>query len=538
MRLANRFSLVLACVFANCISLTVQSDDLLVTIGKETTRITSPLKPDGYPDYIAALNQQLRKDVTPKNNLAVGIWKITGPIELSDEIRPLFFNALGMDDQPVDGDYLVDFYNYYSEYLGQYDADAGISLDEFEQKQMQYVDAYDHAVNKIWSKETHPEVYDWRESNLNHIQDILKAIESRDHYFNPYVLSPNKQADGEFVPELISILLPGVQRSRELARTLAIDAHYHLGLGDIDGAMATSIAIHKMGRLTAKGGTLVEGLVGIAISGIASSVDRKIIASSKISTEQLKEHLARLQSLPTMPSMVDKINITERYMYLDTTIAVAKYGPSALNITTGSAAKPNPIVKQVANLLSSSFIDWDNVMKNGNYWYDEFYRVGMIKDIPTRNRAYEELEQRLESVVEDSWEPATLVKKVLLSGKSLPELTSDQMSYVMVSLLLPALGAALSAEERALMTNEVSQVAISLELFHHANSRYPSNLAALKGTYIKGLPIDRFSGKDLQYSQTDKGYLLYSFGRDQQDNQGNTFTDSVPGDDISIRRER
>ena len=136
MRLVNRFSLVLACVFANGISLTVQSDDLLVTISKETTRITSPLKPDGYPDYIAALNQQLRKDVTPKNNLAVGIWKITGPIELSDEMRPLFFNALGMDDQPVDGDYLVDFFNYYSEYLGQYDADAGIRLDEFGLKQM------------------------------------------------------------------------------------------------------------------------------------------------------------------------------------------------------------------------------------------------------------------------------------------------------------------------------------------------------------------------------------------------------------------
>ena len=114
----------------------------------------------------------------------------------------------------------------------------------------------------------------------------------------------------------------------------------------------------------------------------------------------------------------------------------------------------------------------------------------------------------------------------------------SKMSYVMVSLLLPALGAALSAEERALMTNEVSQVAISLELFHHANSRYPTNLAALKGTYIKRLPIDRFSGKGLQYSLTDKGYLLYSFGRDQQDNQGNTFTDPVPGDDISIRRER
>ena len=60
MRLANLFSLVLTCVFANCISLTVQSDDLLVTIGKETTRITLHSSPmDTH--HIAALNQQLSK---------------------------------------------------------------------------------------------------------------------------------------------------------------------------------------------------------------------------------------------------------------------------------------------------------------------------------------------------------------------------------------------------------------------------------------------------------------------------------------------
>ena len=340
MRFVNRFLLVLAWVFSNGISLTVQSDDLLVTISKETTRITSPLKPDGYPDYIAALNQQLRKDVTPKNNLAVGIWKITGPIDLSGEMRPHFFNSLGMDDQPEEGDYLVDFYDYYSEYLGQYDAGAGISLDEFEQKRMHYVGAYDHAVNKIWSKQTHPEVFGWRQANLNHIRDILKAIETRDHYFNPYVLSPNEQAGGGFAPELISILLPGVQRSRELARMLAIDAHYHLGLGDIDNAMANSIAIHKMGRLTARGGTLVEGLVGIAISGIASSVDRKIIASSKISTEQLRtispdcSHSQQCLQWWIKSTSLNDICISIRRSPLQSTVPLHSTSPRAL--------QPNP----------------------------------------------------------------------------------------------------------------------------------------------------------------------------------------------------
>ena len=31
---------------------------VLVTIGKDTTYITEPLRPDGYPDYFAALRER------------------------------------------------------------------------------------------------------------------------------------------------------------------------------------------------------------------------------------------------------------------------------------------------------------------------------------------------------------------------------------------------------------------------------------------------------------------------------------------------
>lgn len=79
-----------------------QAADLLVTISEETTRITKPLKPDGYPDYVAALNEVFRQDTTPDKNLAVGIWKVTGPVDVSDKMRPHFFQTLGMDDLPPD----------------------------------------------------------------------------------------------------------------------------------------------------------------------------------------------------------------------------------------------------------------------------------------------------------------------------------------------------------------------------------------------------------------------------------------------------
>ena len=513
------------------------ADDLLVTISEETTRITSPLKPDGYPDYVAALNLQLQKGVTPDNNLAVGLWKISGPIDLSVEMKPHFFNALGMDDLPFEGDYLTDYYTHYSEYLGPFNPQGGISLEDYESSRNDYEDAYSESLSAPWTKVSHPQVFQWREDNLDHIEAILKAVDQRDQYFNPYVLMPgSRDNEDDFAPEIISILLPGVQRSRELARTLTIDAYYHLGNGDLDSAMRNSIAVQKMGRLIAKGGTLVEGLVGIAINGIAYTLDKQIIASEDLSATQLKAHLNNIQSLSKVPSLVEKINVTERYMYLDTTIAVAQHGPSALNITTGSAANPNPLTKGLGKLFASSFVNWDNVLKTGNYWYDEMYRISKIQDIAKRNQAYSDLDNRLSTLATEANDPASLAKKVLLSGKTIPEITSEQMSNIMVSLLLPALSAAVSAQERGLMQHEITQVAIGLELYHHANNRYPSNLDALKGTFLKSLPNDRFSGKPLKYKTTGNGYLLYSFGRDHEDNNGQTFDDEPAGDDIAIKR--
>jgi len=41
-----------------------------ITIGVETTRVTSPITAQGYPDYVAVLNEELSKGVTEGNNAA------------------------------------------------------------------------------------------------------------------------------------------------------------------------------------------------------------------------------------------------------------------------------------------------------------------------------------------------------------------------------------------------------------------------------------------------------------------------------------
>jgi len=510
--------------------------DLLVTISEKTTHITAPLKADGYPDYLAALNAKVRSETTPQNNLALGLWETFGPSGIPVELRPFLFEAIGVDEIPVEGDYLVDLGTYQNQQLGQFDA-SKTTNDEYAAKSRQFEEAYSFVVGNHWTKQSHPLVFQWWEQNHNHIEALVQITATHDQYYHPYVL-PSGSGDGDKEPGspvLISILLPGALQAREAARTLSIDAHYHLGQGNIDAAIRSAIATHRIGRLTARGGTVIEGLVGIAIGSIASSIDRHILTADGLNPKQLENHLAQLRSLPSMPSMIDKVNLAERYTFLDAAIHVAKNGASSLDLSTGKTA--NSITRNLRNTISSRIVDWDYVLSKGNYWYDEIYRVGTIENIPERTERHAELVKRFEAIRKQSSDPISLAKEILLSGKSLPEITSEQVTNILISLMMPAFSRISDAENRYLMENEISQLGIALELHYLKNNSYPSNLKALTGPNLKDVPNDRFNEGGLTYKSTATGYQLYSFGLNRQDDRGQTREDDPDADDLALKRQ-
>ncbi len=512
-------------------------EDLLVTIGETTTKIASPVTPDGYPDYLAALNTEFRGKSTPQNNLVLGICRIVGPAGISPELRPMFFKALGIDELPQEGNYLIDLPTYQRQQLGTFDS-SKLTPEEYSAKSTQQQDDYSFVMQNPWSQKSHPTVFEWRVQNQTHVDMLVQLTTTHDQYYHPYLV-PLDTGDGDrdhAPPVLISVLLPGALQAREAARTLSIDAHYHLGQGDIDAAMRSSIATHRLGRLTARGGTVIEGLVGIAIGSIASSIDRHILATDRLNEKQLKTHLTQLRSLPSMPPMIEKVNLAERYMFLDATIHVAKNGASTLDLSTGNTS--NSFTKNLRNTISSKIVDWDHVLTKGNYWYDEIYRVGTIEDITERTKEHTELAKRLEAIRKQSSDPISLAKEILLSGKSLPEITSDQVANILISLLLPAFSKIDDAENRYLMENEISQLGMALELHYLKNESYPSKLSDLTGQSLKEIPEDRFNEKGLTYKKTTNGYLLYSFGINRQDDQGRSRDGNPPADDLVLKRQR
>jgi hypothetical protein len=49
------------------------------------------------------------------------------------------------------------------------------------------------------------------------------------------------------------------------------------------------------------------------------------------------------------------------------------------------------------------------------------------------------------------------------------------------------------------------------------------------------VPNDLFSGKDLIYRRTPEGYLFYSVGANEKDDEGRWYDDDPKGDDPGVR---
>ena len=72
--------------------------------------------------------------------------------------------------------------------------------------------------------------------------------------------------------------------------------------------------------------------------------------------------------------------------------------------------------------------------------------------------------------------------------------------------------------------------ALDLKAYKHDRSTYPEALDQLPQASDKGYAEDVFSGERLKYRREGEGFLLYSFGRDLDDDEGEPFGRMVNGE--------
>jgi hypothetical protein len=487
------------------------------TVGKETTYITGPLDKNGYMDYEAALNERLGKGVTPQNNANVLLWKALGPRpEGGNPLPPEYFKLLGIESPPENGAYFVGLFRYAKEHL---------KLEPGE-KTNAILDEQSRAAQRPWAAKDYPRVADWLKMNEKPLALVVEATR-RPQYFNPLVTHKTEQGSGG----LIGALLPSVQKCRELANALAARAMLHTGAGRYDEAWQDLLACHRLGRLVARGATLIEALVGIAIDQICSNAELAFLERADLTTKQLQERLRDLQQLPPMPLMADKIDLGERFSFLDSVMQVNRHGLRYLEALAGGPVpkKPDPNALRAMNN-----IDWDPALRTGNRWYDRMVAALRIKDRAAREKELDRIEVDLKTLKKNAADQADVVK-ALLEGKDPGETIGQKMGDVLIGLLMPATRKVQTAADRSEQVQRNQHLAFALAAYRRDTGRYPQNLDALAPKYLAKVPGDLFSGKAMIYRPDANGYLLYSVGPNGKDDGGRWYDDDPPGDDPRVR---
>lgn len=482
-------------------------------ISPETTFITSHIGPDGYPDYKAYLHSGLDSDMPVANNAAVPIWRAMWPGELSAKDMPLITQALRMPT-PDPAQALVHLHNTQlkDELAAMIKANgtAGhVSELDFDRDQAVYDLAeklIDQSMVRPWTSEQVPALAKWARTNQQALDWLVEGA-GRPGYYNP---SPSMLSDEN--DSLVEMLLPGIQMLRTAARGLTARAMWHLGEGRTQEAWRDLRACHQIARHTKSGTTLIENLVGIAVESMASEGTQTLLHHGNLNSEAARQILAELQKMPQMQPLSESLTNGERLAYLDCVTRLAKGEWDLRDFQALIASDANDAVA----FVTSTKIDWNIVLEDGNRWYD---RLADAVSLPRTER-----KSAIQKVTAEIERLGTANSAAMLLGSLFSSNTrSHVMSDLLIMQFLPALDAVARAWDRSDTILDLNKVSAALAVYRAEHGHYPETLGELVPGILTNMPLDFYSGSSFRYQRNGDGYLLYSVFENGVDDGGSSF---------------
>ena len=472
-----------------------------VKISKETTYITEPLRPDGYPDYVAALNQRFSAGVTPENNSAVLFWKALGPAEIPQQIRGRFFAELGMPQPSEQGIYFACF----SDYIRTTKPQASY------EEQTRYREMLEASTMRPWKAGQFPVVAEWLKDSERPLALVIEATK-RPRFSDPVIPWKGDRT--------LHASLLGFEHKQHVAKALAARAMLKLDEGKIAEAWGDLIACHRWARLVAQG--LLSSDIAIAnrIEHCAIVAEQAVARSTSLSPKVLTAMADDLDALPPLRSAKNAVCAGERLILLDATCMAVCDGWNTL-YPYGCLCDANRL-KDPGAVLGYFFANWNSVLRSENAWFDSLAEAG-------RKPVGRERVAAIRAVDNELWNKAT------------GSFFFDQLGYkIICSLLHGDVADFLIAEDCEYMNLTLTKLAFSLAAYRADHRDYPEKLGELVPKYAKTVPKDVFNDADLHYRRHYGGYLLYSVGINGKDDGGPSVDDckdqyTVSNDDQVVR---
>jgi len=261
------------------------ADPPKITISKETTYITGPLRADGMVDYLAYVNGPL-KEIKPEDNAAYWLMKAAGPKELwssADE----FCRRLGMNPLPERGDYISTYLDYDFAKNKTTDSDRISKV----MQEGQYLSL------NLWTRKDKPELAEWLDRSAMPLE-LIKLASRKSRCRFPAV--PIK-GESSLVASTNGHSIGFSVVYSQCALTLAHRVLLRAGEGDLVGAFDDLDAVHRLAGVVATEPTGAS-TYSPYIEGEARRAERLIVESGKLTAEQSETRAQWLASRPPTPT--------------------------------------------------------------------------------------------------------------------------------------------------------------------------------------------------------------------------------------------
>jgi hypothetical protein len=517
-------SFLVGCCLLSALSPAGRGEDALpFRISPETTYVTEPLTPTGLVDYVAWLNRDLSRGITPETNAAVLYWQVMGKNEEILE-NPEFFErlkrALGTDPFANEGPTLIG--------LDRIARAAGVEVDYNDGSTLGT--QYTLSMERPWKPHEAPLVYKWLFVNRKPLEIVHEAT-TRPSCYHPLLHTTDDET-------MFGLWFPAYTfQQRELARMLSARTLLALGENRPEDAMRDLLTMHRLARQSAKAGTLMQILVGIAIDAIAHEGDRQLANSEAVTAEQLIQYANQLSALPPVGDFQRSYQF-DRFAGLDLIQRLASGQLADDEIADDisllellDVGTDPELANRLISLLFQHGVDWNQVMIGFNQFYDRVEAACGHEEYAQRYQTLSELADEIETRSRAVLSPRMLVASVFAT----PQQRADLMTTMSLHTMAPALVQADEAVTRGKARTVLSQMGVALSAYRKANGEFPASLEALVPDYLPKLPNDPYTGKPCVYRVDDAGALVYSLGRNLKDDGGKSLRDDYDNHDHPFR---
>jgi hypothetical protein len=320
---------------------------------------------------------------------------------------------------------------------------------------------------------------DLKDDKIGLNEPIRRYVESNRKVINEVVTAAEiKNCDwGLNYSDGMAMLIPHLAKLRSVTYLLAADAKVLAEKGDYKTALERCITMYKMGG-HAGDDTIVQGLVGIAIDGVADRRVVEILPQVSNDTETLQRLRGQLGDVSSrFPSMRVAVGMGGEVWEHSLNKEGLLEAVHSSDFSKSDQDKVEQVLRQHDN---DEFY-----VRVGEYYQSIISREQIAYDLP-----YPQAKQKLDNIYGE----------VQKTAKEKPE-------AAIVGVLLPAINRVLTIDTREKTHLNAVIAGIDIYIIRAKAGKLPDEMPA-------GLPKDLFSGKDFLYEKTDAGFTLTGQGKD------------------------